>query len=86
MAIAKINSIYKIGIPCSSGLRSWLNFFSKLLLVKNLKSGALSRQKRVKHEREQGPAGDPYLRYTKQSVVFEKFWRIFNNLYKKLWM
>jgi hypothetical protein len=49
-------------IPCSYGSRSWLNLFSKLLLVKNwnpvlllvkkLKSGALIGQKQVKHELE----------------------------------
>ena len=50
-------SISKIGIPSSFGSRSWLNFFSKRLLVKKLKSGALIGQKQVENERlpkEQG--------------------------------
>ena len=42
--------ISMIGI---SGSRSWLNFFSKLLSAKKLKSGALIGQKRVKHEPEE---------------------------------
>jgi hypothetical protein len=41
--------------------RSWLNFFSKLLLVKQLKSGALIGQKQVKHEREPKEQGIPIL-------------------------
>jgi hypothetical protein len=53
--------ISNIGIPCSFGSRSWLNFFSKLLLVKKLKSGALIGQKQVKHERELNEQGIPVL-------------------------
>ena len=37
--------ISKIGITRPFGLRSWLNFFSRLLLVKQAKSGALICQK-----------------------------------------
>jgi hypothetical protein len=53
--------IAKMGISCSFGSRSWLNFFSKRLSVKKLKSGALIGQKQVKHEREPKEQGIPIL-------------------------
>jgi hypothetical protein len=58
-------NISMIGIPCFSGSRSWLNFFSKLLLVKKLKSGALIGQNRV--EREPEEQGIPILDITFQA-------------------
>jgi hypothetical protein len=45
-------AITKIGITRPLNSRLWLNFFSNLLLVRKVKSGALIGQKRVKLERE----------------------------------
>ena len=59
--LAYVGNITKIGTPCSSGLRLWLNFFSKLLLVKKLKSSALICQLRVKGEREPDEQGIPIM-------------------------
>ena len=56
-------SIPKIGITKPLNSRSWLNFFSKLLLVRKVKSGALIGQKWVKLERELRPS-DPNLSYS----------------------